>query len=65
MFPVLDVKTLSLVGLTKKEFAQRLGISPATLRRWVKAAGINYTRRLLSPAQQREILEALKWRKKT
>ncbi len=59
MFPVLDLKTLANTALTKRELAQKLGISPATLRRWMKAAGINYTRGLLSPTQQREILEVL------
>jgi predicted DNA-binding protein (UPF0251 family) len=52
-------------ALTKKEMAEKMGVSESTLRRLLKKADRTVERGLIPPARQAEVLEALGWREMT
>ena len=48
----------------KKQLAEEMGISPATLRRRLEQAGMAVPRGVIPPQMRREIFEKLGWREK-
>lgn len=49
----------------KKQLAEEMGISPATLRRHLEKAGLKVPRGLISPQLRKDIFEKLGWREMT
>ncbi len=43
---------------TRQQIAEEYGITPRTLRRWIKKNNINLPKRLICPQEQKKIYEA-------